>query len=302
MPTLFKNIEKPNVFFSPSHYLPPLTSMPKVCTIHDLGYLEFSGQFKKYDFWQLKYWTAISIYISKYIIAVSNATKEDIVRHYSFASKKIIVTHHGYDKLRYNDKISDKDVRRVKKKYSLANDYVLFLSTLKPSKNIEGLVDAFSILRKDKGIGKSLKLVISGKKGWLYRSIFEKVKEKKLDEDVVFTNFICEKDKPALLSGARVFVAPSFWEGFGIHVLEAMACGTPVVVSNIASLPEVASKAGVYVDPYNPEDIAKGIKKVLTMPETEYTKLVENSLEQASKFSWENTARKTLKILEKAGT
>ena len=146
MPNLFFNKEKPDVFFAPSHYLPLFAPCPVVCTIHDLGYLKFSEQFRKYDFWQLKIWSAISIFISKAIIAVSNSTKRDIVRHYPFASKKIFITPHGYDKNRFNTRISKEDVRRVKNKYSIVNDYVLFISTLKPSKNIEGLLEAWKLL------------------------------------------------------------------------------------------------------------------------------------------------------------
>ncbi len=296
MPHLLFNKTKPDVFFAPSHYLPPLTVVPKVCTIHDLGYLEFSGQFKKYDFWQLKYWTAISISISKYIIAVSNSTKEDIVRHYPFASKKIVVTHHGYDKNSFNPRISLSDVRRIKKKYSIVGDYVLIISTLKPSKNIEGLIEAYS------SISNKIKLVIVGKKGWLYQSIFDKVKRLGLKNKVIFTGYVPEKDKPPLIKGARVFILPSFWEGFGMDVLNAMACGTPVVVSKIASLPEVAGKAAIYIDPYKQRDLASGIKKVLSMSKGEYNKLINAGLKQAEKFSWDKAARKTLMILKKAGS
>lgn len=302
MPHLFLTKERPNVFFSPSHYLPLLTPMPKVCTIHDLGYLKFSEQFKKYDFWQLKYWSAISIFVSKYIIAISDATKRDIVRHYPFASKKIVVTHHGYNKSRFNNKISSHDVRRVRKKYSIEGDYVLFLGTLKPSKNIEGLIEAFNLLKTKEKIDKKVKLVIAGKKGWLYKSIFRKVKELNLGKRIVFTDFVDENDKPALIYGAKAFVLPSFWEGFGMDVLNAMACGTPVVISQVASLPEVAGDAGIYVNPDRKESIAKGIEKILNMGKVEYNKLVKKGFRQAEKFSWHKTARKTLEILEKKGS
>jgi len=299
MPALLRS--RSDVFFSPSHYLPPVTGGPKVCTIHDLGYLKFTEQFKKYDFWQLKYWTAISITISKYIISVSKSTKQDIVRHYPFASKKVSVVHHGYDKNKFNTKITINDVRRVKKEYGISSDdYILFLSTLKPSKNIEGLLKAYKLLTTGHR-SPATKLVIAGKKGWLYQSIFEKVKELNLEKDVIFTDFVSEKDKPALIFGAKVFVSPSFWEGFGIHVLEAMACGTPVVASKIASLPEVAGEAGIYVNPDGPDDIAEGLKKVLTMSSKEYNRQVERGLEQAEKFSWDKAARETLDVLEKAG-
>ena len=299
MPSLFLDREKPNVFFAPSHYLPLFAPCPMVCTIHDLGYLKFSEQFKKYDFWQLKIWSAISIFISKAIIAVSNSTKRDIVRHYPFASKKIFITPHGYDKNRFNTRISKEDVRRVKNKYSIVNDYVLFISTLKPSKNIEGLLEAWELLVQKRP---KIRLIIAGKKGWLYESIFEKANKLGLKDSVIFTGFIPEEDKSAFIAGAKVFVLPSFWEGFGMDALNAMACGVPVVVSKIEALREVVGEAGTLVDPYDVGSIAENIEKVLSMSKIEYNKLVDRGLAQAKKFSWEKTARKTLAILEKAGT
>ena len=299
MPRLIINKEKLNVFFTPSHYAPLISAVPRICTIHDLGYLKFSGQFKKYDFWQLKYWTAISVFISKAIIAVSNSTKRDIVRHYPSVSDKIAVTQHGYDKIRFNTKINNNDVRRVKNKYSIVGDYVLFISTLKPSKNIEGLLEAWKLVLKD---FPNYQLVIAGKKGWLYKSIFEKVKDLRLESKVIFTDFVPEEDKPALIFGAKVFTLPSFWEGFGMDALTSMACGTPVVVSDIEALREVTGKAGIFVDPHDTSDMAKGIIKILSMNKADYKGLVERGLNQADKFSWEDTARKTIKILEKVST
>lgn len=283
--------------FVPSHYVPPLTKVPIVCTIHDVGYLNFSGQFKRYDFYQLKYWTAISLKVSKQIIAVSKFTKSDIVRHYNIASQKIHAIPHGFDQSRFNHRIAQKNVRRALKKYNIDSEYILFLSTLKPSKNIEGILSAYKLLLEDRKLSK-YKLVIAGKKGWLYDSIFKKVKELDLQKKVIFTGYVEEKDKPSLLFGAKLLVSPSFWEGFGIHVLEAMACGTPVVVSRVASLPEVVGKAGLYVDAKNSKDIAGGMKKILTMKSADYDKIVNKSLKQASKFSWEKTGKRTLEIIK----
>ena len=297
MPYLLFSSEKPDVFFSPHHYTPPISVVPLVCTIHDLGYLKFSGQFKKYDFWQLKYWSAWSIYISKHIISVSNSTKEDIVRHYPFASNKTTVVHHGYDMVRFNRLINIEDVRRIKKKYAIVNDYLLFLGTLKPSKNIEGLLSAYKLLKKD---FREVSLVIAGKKGWLYDSIFAKSKSLGLG-DVIFTDFISEEDKPALIKGARAFVVPSFWEGFGMDVISAMAVGTPVVASSAGALPEACGRATVMVDAYSPESIAEGVKKVLSMGKSQYNRLIEEGFVQSAKFSWDKAADETLKILEEAG-
>lgn len=296
-PHLLFGSPKPDVIFTPSHYVAPFSLSARVCTIHDLGYLKFSGQFRKYDFWQLLLWSAYSIFVSKKVIAVSTSTKDDIVRHYPFARNKVVVTHEAYDSNRFNANVSQEDVRRVKNEYAIVTDYVLFLGTLKPSKNIEGLLGAF---RRVMSAFPDIRLVIAGKKGWLYDSIFRKVEELNLKNKVIFTDFISEVDKPGLIKGARVFVMPSFWEGFGLDALSAMAVGTPVVASKVASLPEVLGEAGTYVDPNNIDSIAEGIIKVLSLGKTEYNKLVEKGLEQVKKFSWEKTARETLKVLEMA--
>lgn len=293
MPELFLTKEKPDIFFSPSHYIPPLAPMPRICSIMDLGYLEFSGQFTKKVFWQLKWWSAMSIFISKRIISISNSTKDDIVRHYPFAKGKIYITPLGYDSKKFNIHISENDVRRVKNKYSIVDDYILYLGTLKPSKNIEGLLEAYATVH-------GISLVIAGKKGWMYGSIYEKAKRLGLNDEVVFTDFIPEEDKPRLIKGAKLFILPSFWEGFGLDALSAMASGVPVIVSNVGSLPEVVNGAGILVDPNSPKSIADGIKKVLSMTKSDYNSIVTKGLAQAKKFSWEKTARETLKIIENA--
>lgn len=296
MPSLIFDKDKPDVFFSPSHYTPPLALVPRVCSIMDLGYLEFSGQFRKKDFWQLKLWSAISIFVSKAIIAISNSTKSDIVRHYPFASDKVYVTHLAYDPERFNLRVTPKDVRRVQNKYSIAENYVLYLGTLKPSKNIVGLIEAFS---KISGDFPDTQLVVAGKKGWMYEPIYSKVKELGLVEKVIFTDFVPEEDKPALIKGAKVFTIPSFWEGFGLDALNAMASGTPVVASKVGSLPEVVGTAGILVDPNDINSIAAGIAQVLSAESKKYNNIVEAGVRQAGKFSWDETARKTLAVLEK---
>jgi glycosyltransferase involved in cell wall biosynthesis len=295
MPDLIFTKPKCDIFFSPSHYVPLIVSIPRICSIMDLGYLEYTEQFRKKDIWQLKIWSAISIYVSKAIIAISNSTKADIVRHYPSVKDKVYVTPLAYDPTKFNLRISSEDVRRVRDRYSIVSDYVLYLGTLKPSKNIESLVTAFSRL---KNIDSGLKLVIAGKKGWLFDSIFRKVKELNLEERVIFTDFVDEGDKPALIKGARLFILASFWEGFGLDALNAMACGVPVVASNVGSLPEVVGDAGILVGPKNIDSIAQGIKEVLLAPKAKYNSFISKGLAQAKKFSWEKTARETLRVIE----
>jgi glycosyltransferase involved in cell wall biosynthesis len=204
MPHLWKN-PKPSVFYAPSHYLPPFLPMPMVCAITDLGYLANSAQFTKYDFWQLKYWSAISMWRARKILTISESTKKDILKNYSFKDSKIVSIPLGYDKNTFNQNVPQEEVERVKKKYKIQKDYILFLSTLKPSKNIEGILTAYKALQDEKGVKEVL--VIAGKKGWLYDPIFRQVQELGLTKNVIFTDFIDEEDKAPLLSGAKVFVA-----------------------------------------------------------------------------------------------
>jgi len=295
MPLLFKDIDRPDLFFSPSHYVPPFAPQPRVCSIMDLGYLEFSGQFKKYDFWQLTLWSAWSILVSKGIIAISENTKDDIVRHYPFASKKIYVTPLAYDKSLFNLNVPHDDVRRVRQTYGTSDNYILFISTLKPNKNVEGLIEAYAAIADQ--IDENL--VIAGKKGWLYGSIFTKVKQLNMENRVIFTDFVTEEDKPGLIAGAKLFALPSYWEGFGLDVLSAMACGVPVLVSDQGSLPEVVGGAGIIVDPYHVQEISRGLLKVLKMNQKEYNELAEKGLTRVKDFSWEKTAQKTLEVLTK---
>lgn len=298
MPHLLANPEKIDVLFSPSHYTVPFSHIHRVCSIMDLGYLKFTDHFEKKVFWQLKYWSAISIFASKRVLTISDSSKADIVRHYPGAAKKVYVTHLGYDNDKFNLSIDPDLVRRVKNKYSIVDDYILFVSTLKPSKNVEGLINAYKILNDKNTDAKFPQLVIAGKKGWLFEKLYEQVKKLKLDSQVIFTDYFPEEERPALMAGCKFYCLPSFWEGFGIEILSAFGCGKPVVVSKIGSIPEVAGKAGIYIDPYNVESIASGMEKVLNMDKKEYNKLVNLGLEQAKKFSWEKCARQTLKILE----
>lgn len=300
-PYLWRNPEKISLLFSPSHYISPFLTIPCVCSIMDLGYLEFSGQFEKKVFWQLKYWTAISIFASKQILTISEATKKDIVRHYPFASKKVQVTYLSHDLNDSDFVVTDKDVRRVKNTYSIVDDYILYLGTLKPSKNIDGIIKAFAVVIKEIKFS-NLKLVIAGKKGWLYNPLFDLVEKLNIKDKVVFTDFVPDKDKFVLRKGAKVFIQISHWEGFAIDTLSVMATGVPVIVSRVGSLPEVVGDAGIVVDHNNTESVAEGIKKVLNMEQKEYNRLVKSGIDQSKKFSWKKCATETLKILEKVGS
>jgi glycosyltransferase involved in cell wall biosynthesis len=295
MPYLFKKKDGLDLFFTPSHYAPPLAPVRRVCAIMDLGYLSARNQFRAYDYWQLRLWTAWSILVSRKVLTISGATKKDLINHYSFAKNKTEAVLLAGDSSVINTKITKKDINAITKKYALSQKYILFLSTLKPSKNVTGLISAWAQVYKKHP---EYKLVIAGKKGWLFEPIFEHVKKLKLKKHVVFTGFVPDADKPALMKGAKLFVLPSFWEGFGIDIVNSMVYGVPVVASRLGSIPEVAGKAGMLVKPENTHEIANALDKVLSMSEKEYNKLSRACIKQAAKFSWDKTARETLMILE----
>ncbi len=282
--------QKFDVVFNPGHYCPLFSPVPLVVSIMDLGYIRFPQQFTKPIYWKLKFWTSLSIRRARHIFSISESTKNDIIKYYQIKPNKITVTYPGYDRKKFNTEIKEEEVRKVKKQYRIRGAYLLFLSTLKPNKNIEGLLKAFKNLKTE-----GLKLVIAGRKGWLFKSIYDQVEKLGLGSRVIFTGFVEEKSVPALMRGAKVFVMPSFWEGFGIPVVDAMACGTPVVVSNAGSLPEIVDKAGVIVDPYQPQEITKEIEKAMRNRD----ELVKKGLKQAQKFSWQECAQKTIEVLER---
>jgi glycosyltransferase involved in cell wall biosynthesis len=204
------------------------------------------------------------------------------------------VVYPGYDQTIFQPVRDEGVIEAVKARYGIAGDYALFVGTLQPRKNLIRLIEAFSNFRFPIS---DFRLVIAGKKGWLYQEIFRWVEELGLEKKVVFTGYVPEGDLPVLLSGARLFVFPSLYEGFGLPVLEAMACGTPVVCSNASSLPEVAGDAAVLVDPQDVEGLAAAMERVLGDEELR-AELIVRGFEQARKFSWERCARETLDVLE----
>jgi glycosyltransferase involved in cell wall biosynthesis len=296
LPTkLFFEKEKPDVFFSPAHYAPRFCSTKSVVAIHDLAYLTHPAEFKKRDQKQLTAWTKYSVKQAQKIVAVSQNTKDDLVKFYQLPEKKIAVIYNGFDQHRFHTNLAKSTNQKVKDKYQIKGDYLVYLGTLQPRKNLESLIKALpEIINKHPKI----KLVVIGKKGWLYSTIFSLVESLGLQEKVIFTGFVPDEEVPFLIASAKVFVLPSLYEGFGITALEAMACGVPVVVSRVSSLPEVVGEAGLYIDnPKNYAQIAQQINKILADEKIAKT-LVEKGLGQVKKFSWENCAKTTLKEIK----
>jgi len=217
---LFTQKEKLDIFFTPSHYAPRFSPAPTIISIMDLWHHRHPEQFAKKDLYQLLNWEKYSVKKSTGIITISEFSKSEIIKIYNYPEEKITVAYPGYEKCQMSNVKSQID--KIKKKYKIPGDYLLYLGTLQPKKNLPHLIEAFDILTSS---DPHITLVIAGKKGWLYEEIFKRVKELNLESKVVFTDFVEEEEKPYLILGAKCFVLPSFYEGFGIPVLEALSLG-----------------------------------------------------------------------------
>jgi len=315
-PKIDKMLEKIDVFFSPHIFSSSVSKKCKtITTFHDLSfenYPEFYSAGKNY--WHFSMNPKKQAQKADKIIAVSRSTKDDLVKIYGIKPEKIKVIYSG---IRLESGIHnasqghvlnfsaqggpalgwESEVLKVKKKYNLPEKYILYLGTLEPRKNIIGLIKAFEILNSRFKIPDSkFQLVIAGSKGWLYEDIFKAVKNSPAKDNIIFTGFIDDKDKPALYSLADLFVYPSFYEGFGFPPLEAMTAGTPVITSNFSSLPEAVGDAAIMINPYNLDELAKAMEIVLS-DEKLRNILIERGYERVKNFSWEKCAKETLEFI-----
>ncbi len=224
------------------------------------------------------------------IIAISENTKMDIMKYLRIPEDRIRTIYCGVgDEFR---KIEDVRVlKSILRGIGIDYPYILYVGSLEPRKNVERLIEAFIQLKKRKQINE--KLVISGIKGWGYQSIFDKVASSGIEKEIIFTDFVPNESLPCLYNGASAFVYPSLYEGFGLPVLEAMACGVPVVTSNVSSLPEVAGDAAILINPYSVDELADGIWRILSDEELR-TQCIKKGIERAKSFTWERCAKNTL--------
>lgn len=284
-----------DVFFSPHFFSLPISKdSKKVTTFHDLSFLHYPEFFPfKKKVWHFVQNPKKQAESSDKIIAVSESTKKDLMKFYNIPKEKIEVVYSGVDHSFKKLQKDDPNLKRVREKYKLPENFIFFLGTIEPRKNIEGIIDAFEKIRETKKI----KLVIAGMLGWLFSDIMKKKENSRFKDDIIFCGAVDQKDKVYLYNLASVFVYPSFFEGFGFPPLEAMASGTPVVTSNNSSLPEIVGDAGIMVDPYKTSEIADAIRMILES-ESLSRKLSEKGIMQAKKFSWEEAGRKTLNIIK----
>jgi len=271
-----------DVLFIPAHTVPLIHPRNTIVTIHGLEY-EFCP--KAYSFWQRTYMRFVirnSCRWAKKIIAVSENTKKDLMKLYKVPERKIEVIYEGYE-----DKLKMKN-EKLKILESLRDeDYLLFVGRLEERKNICGIIEAFAILKEKYKLPH--KLILAGKFGYGKENVKNQMSKVKCKEDIILTGYVSEEDKWDLMKKAEVFLFPTFYEGFGLPILEAQNVGTPVVASSISSMPEVAGDGAVLVDPKSPSAIAEAVYSLVS-DESYKNDIIEKGLENVKRFSWEKCA------------
>jgi len=320
IPKIDKLVGGADIFLSPHFLLTPVEKNTRTIVVfHDLSFVRFPEFFS----WPKLLWHKF-IYPENQakradlIVAVSQSTKNDLMNLYNISSEKIKVIHPAVSKEFRPIKKDSPEISRVKQKYNLPDKFILYFGTIEPRKNVLGLIEAFERIKSRKnGVSldvrwkgfegmvrkekkepldyDALKLVLAGNKGWLYEEVFDKIEKSSFKNDIIFTGFIQEEDKPCLYNLADVFVYPSFFEGFGFPPLEAMACGVPVAVSDNSSLSEVAGDAAVMFDAQNIDEIAFAIREILEKEELRKF-LAKKGRERAKLFDWNKTAEEFLKL------
>jgi glycosyltransferase involved in cell wall biosynthesis len=282
-----------DVFHTPHYVLPPLVDVPSVVTIHDCIHLMFPQYLPNrfaYLYARTFLWTAV--HRSARVLTVSETSKRDILRFYPVPEQKIEVIYNAIDE-RFGQPPSEEEVRRVRERFRLDRAFALYAGNIKPHKNLERLIEAFHQLRQE-GF-EHLALLIIGDEISKYPTLRRAVHRYKLHKHVRFLGFVPDETLAVLYRLASVFVFPSLYEGFGLPPLEAMASGTPVVTSNVSSLPEVTGGAAVLIDPYDPAAIADGMRRVLTDPALR-ADLVARGLARVREYSWERSVRRVREV------
>ncbi len=280
-----------DVLHSPDFIPPRYTRCPTVITVHDLAFLKYPRFLTRTS---ARYYGQVDLAArqANHIIAVSESTKRDTVQLLGVPEDKITIIYEAAHPLfaPINDPTQ---LAQVRERHHLPENFVLFVGTIEPRKNLPTLLRAFRRLRDH--YKSDAVLAIAGNRGWLYEQVDQVVAELKLEEAVRFLGGVPNEELVYLYNAAKLFVLPSFYEGFGLPPLEAMACGTPVVVSNISSLPEVVGDAGILINPEDVEALTVAMWRVLSDDQLR-NEMREKGLKRAATFSWKRAAQETLQV------
>lgn len=292
--SLDRLLPRVDLFHATEHLLPPLKGAKTVFTLHDLIFQFFPEYHLPLNRWFLVNAMPHFLRRADAIIAVSECTKRDALHFYNLPAEKITVIYEGVNPaLR---PVQDPGlVDQARARYAHNQPFIFFVGTIEPRKNIPALIDALRALRSR---GLPHRLLIAGRKGWLWKGVFDAVRDTGMESEIDFLDYVPDGELPALFAACDAFVFPSLYEGFGLPPLEAMACGAPVVCSNTSSLPEVVGDAAVQVNPRHVDDLATAIERVVRDPCLR-AELRAKGFAQSAKFQWDRAARETLALYDK---
>ena len=281
---------------SPLYRVPASYRRKIVTTFYDFATYRVPDLFPRLSTARIKALYKFAAKKSDRIIAVSESTKKDARELLGYPEKDISVVLNGIDK-RFFDPAETESAaaEKIKKEYKISGKYILFLGTLEPRKNLTRVLEGFARFKNSFQGKFDYQLVVAGKKGWLFKEYFQQAEDLGIREDVLFTGYVGGDDLKPLYTHAEFFVMPSLWEGFGQTIVEAMACGAPCLVSRVASIPEIAGDAALFVDPHDTEGIGRAMGKLAGDRDLRL-ELARKGREQAKKFSWEKCARETLEV------
>lgn len=285
--------DKPDALFVPGHVIPLVHPDTSVATVHDLGYLHFPDAYPKAMHKYLSWSTEHNARSAAHILADSEATRQDLVKYLSLSASQITVVYPGLRPL--CPPPADPSARdSILREYGIDGPYILYVGTLQPRKNVERLIEAFAMAKQKARF--SEKLVLAGRLGWLPEGILRRLE--RTGEAVTLAGYVPDEHLPALYAGATLFVLPSLFEGFGMPIVEAMACGAPVLAADGSSLPEVVGDAGVLFDPLDTGALAEALAWLCEHPLFR-DELRAKGFERAGRFTWEEAGRRTLAVLDR---
>jgi glycosyltransferase involved in cell wall biosynthesis len=282
------------LFHATEHLLLPLRHTPTVLTVHDLVYRLFPAYHKRLNYWFLNAAMPLFVRRASALITVSESSKRDLIRLYGVPADKITVVYEAASGV--FQPAPAEQIAAARARYGLPERYLIALGTIEPRKNLLRLVEALRMLRQK---DPELALVVVGRTGWLYEEFFQKLEEMGDRKAVLLPGYVPDADIPAVMSGATALVLASLYEGFGLPILEAMACATPVVCSNVSSMPELGGDAARYFDPQDANQMADVIAGVVRDGDLR-AEMRRRGLEQAARFSWQRAARETLDVYQRA--
>jgi glycosyltransferase involved in cell wall biosynthesis len=285
-----------DLFFQPTHTLPLVKPKRVVATLHDVG---FDRLPKLYRPAELRYHRAsakLAARRANRILTVSEFSRREILELYKLPPDRVVATPLAYDPTTYRADLPQEDKDAVLAKYRLSRPYLFYTGRIEEKKNVVNLLHAFALFKGRRGVGDPIKLVLAGLPGFGIERIMKEIAARKLEAHVVMPGYVPEEEMPALMAAAHLVLLPSWYEGFGLPIVQAQAVGTPVITSDRASMPEVGGDGATYVKPDEPEDIARAMS-LLTDESKGWETMRAKGFENAKRFSWDATAKATMNVL-----